>query len=840
MKYFNYSPLRLRADAVITAVLLSAIPLGSHASSLDLFNAHSTNTVSNVIASPNGYKQALVNVNTAPFAVFNAKEPPTPGDDIPNEVQIPLFDGEAIVAVYDRYATGWGGASSWVGHLKSDPSSLVHLSFKDSVMQGNIIIGSEQYQLRYVSGEGEGAVHKLSHLDPSTIPPEHDPSEPPIPDGDGTAPEAGADPTSDTGDVIDVLVVATNDAIAAIGGAPATIVLMDLAISETNTGYMNSGVSKTMRIVGYYGNPYPTSGSFYTDVVRLKNTSDGYMDAIHTTRDNLAADMVALLVDNPSACGRAYAINASASQAFQVTHYGCATGYYSFAHEFGHLQAARHDWAADPTDNSPYTYNHGYVVHAESWRTIMAYNSASCSGGNCTRINYWSNPNKNHPSTGTVMGVPDPGANPAQNYRTLNNTASTVANFRIDQGDGYEPDDTSATATSISDGGSQTHTIHNNGNDEDWLTFDLSCRSKVVIETSGPTPANYDDTTLYLYDSSLTQIAFNDDGGAVRFSKIASGILEAGTYYIKVAEYFDNQDIGEYSIDFDITEQSCMTSCLGMPITVDLNFGQSPTPASDVIAGTPGDDTIFGLNGDDRICGGEGADYIYGQGGNDRILGNAGDDHLYGGSGDDWVDGAAGADELFGQGGHDALYGGIVSPHGYDTFYGGAGNDSIRTETSGGYVVAGGNNDSIYGSSSADVIYGNAGLDTLRGYDGADYLYGGLAADTIYGGDGDDRIYGEGHRDQLYGENGNDIINGGTGNDSMDGGNNTDECNGQGGTDSAVNCETTTGTPLQPVGPDDKSADAPPASMIPDRVYSEDELNALDNCDRSLEQCLKN
>lgn len=836
MKQFH-APLKIpaRGVALLSAALLASIPLHSHASTHSLFDANSANTIAKVVTAPNGFKQALVTVNTAPFAVFNSKPAPTAGvDDIPDEIEIPLFDGESATAIFDRYASGWGGVSTWVGHLKSDPSSQIYLSFKGSTMQGNINIGQEQYQLRYHSGSDGNTLHKMSHLDPSTIPPEHDPADPPIPEGNGGSVDPSADANGDTGANIDVLVVATNNAITAMGGANATIALANLAITETNTGYANSGINTTMTLVGLYSNSYVSSGSFVTDVIRLEDPYDAYMNGIHTIRDTVGADMVALLVDNGTSCGRAAAINASESEAFQVTHYGCATGYYSFGHEFGHLQAARHDWTADGTNNSPYTYNHGYVVASESWRTVMGYNNSStCVGGYCTRLNYWSNPNNNHPSTGTVMGVPDGSSNPAENYRTLNNTAYKVANFRSGQPDVYEPDNSSIAASLISDGYPKTHTMHT-ATDEDWSRFVLTCRSKVVIETSSAAAAS-GDTRMWLYDDTLSEIAYDDDGGAGGYSKITSGILEPGTYFIKVDEYGQNQTIATYDLAFDVTAQSCMTSCLGLPITVDLNFGEVPTPLADVIAGTPGNDTVFGLNGDDRMCGGDGHDSLYGQGGNDHIDGGPGDDSLYGGSGNDLLDGNAGDDLILGQGGADTLYGGFVS--GYDTLYGGAANDMIHTEAGGGYARGNGNNDTIYGSVDDDVIYGNSGLDTLYGFEGTDYIYGGLGADALWGGSGDDTLKGEGHKDKLYGEAGNDTLFGGNGNDSMDGGADTDVCNGQGGVDSDTGCETVSRPAATSQA--ENASDAPPAQLIPSRVFSDAELAVLDNCDKSLDVCLK-
>ena len=90
---------------------------------------------------------------------------------------------------------------------------------------------------------------------------------------------------------------------------------------------------------------------------------------------------------------------------------------------------ARHDWYVDTVVNSPYTYNHGYVNLEDRWRTVMAYNT-ECSAETvyCTRLQYWSNPDVTY--VGDPMGVAEGQPYAADNRKTLNNTAYTVANFR--------------------------------------------------------------------------------------------------------------------------------------------------------------------------------------------------------------------------------------------------------------------------------------------------------------------------------------------------------------------------------------------------------------------------
>ncbi|MCA1714853.1 MAG: M12 family metallo-peptidase, partial [Gammaproteobacteria bacterium] len=216
---------------------------------------------------------------------------------------------------------------------------------------------------------------------------------------------------------IRIMVVATNQAVTGYGGDMRALV--ELAVAESNQGYVNSNVGINLVLAGYYTTSYTESGSFNTDLTRFRGTTDGYMDSFHTTRDQIAADVGMLVINNSGSCGLASGIGSTASTAFASAYWDCITGYYSFAHEVGHLQSARHDPAADPT-TTPYAYGHGYRAPNNAWRTVMAYNCTA----SCPRLNYWSNPDV------TYGGVPMGTATQSHNQRVLVNTKATIAGFR--------------------------------------------------------------------------------------------------------------------------------------------------------------------------------------------------------------------------------------------------------------------------------------------------------------------------------------------------------------------------------------------------------------------------
>jgi hypothetical protein len=294
--------------------------------------------------------------------------------------------------------------------LQFDAINSVMLVKDGDTVTANVHFGGIWYQIRPLkSGD-----HAVVEVDTRFMPADH-------PEEYRNLPvtrmprKPAAQEKADT--VIRVMVHWTSAAASASGNISA---LVDLAVAETNLGYTNSGVLIDVVLAHKGLVSYTESSNFTTNLTRYRSTSDGYMDSIHTTRNSVAADVGVLIVNASAYCGLASGIGSSASTAFAAVYWGCATGYYSFAHEIGHLQSARHDPSTDPS-TSPYSYGHGYRYNGSpKWRTIMAYD---CSGG-CPRLNYWSSPLR------TYNGVPMGTSSQSDNARVLNNTRNTIAGFR--------------------------------------------------------------------------------------------------------------------------------------------------------------------------------------------------------------------------------------------------------------------------------------------------------------------------------------------------------------------------------------------------------------------------
>ncbi len=210
---------------------------------------------------------------------------------------------------------------------------------------------------------------------------------------------------------------------------------IQLAADVTNQSFENSDIAYEIEIV-YVGRAnYSEDEDIHTDLKRFTTDGDGYMDEVHDLRNAYSADVCVLIIESPvgRVCGVANKINASEDEAFCVVDCDCATGYYSFAHEIGHLVGCRHDTYLDDK-RTPFAYGHGYVNLRYKWRTIMAYNDKCKSKGtSCTRLPYWSNPNIEY----KVASMPGPdwiapmGTKATENCaRVWNKRAPDVMAFR--------------------------------------------------------------------------------------------------------------------------------------------------------------------------------------------------------------------------------------------------------------------------------------------------------------------------------------------------------------------------------------------------------------------------
>ncbi len=141
-------------------------------------------------------------------------------------------------------------------------------------------------------------------------------------------------------------------------------------------------------------------------------------------------------------------------------------------------------------------------------------------------------------------------------------------------GDNYEPDDTWEQAQWIFPGSPQEHSI-DPATDIDWVKFTLAEESQVILATSGPIGH---DTRMWLYDETLTEIEYNDDGGEGMWAAIdrqcGTDPLPAGTYYAKIDEFNNNNIIPSYQLSLSVSP--CPAYATYLPLVSNASLASAP------------------------------------------------------------------------------------------------------------------------------------------------------------------------------------------------------------------------------------------------------------------------
>ncbi len=324
------------------------------------------------------------------------------------------------------------GDLAWRGTVVDESSGTVTLTLKHGYVVGLITTRTAVWEVRTLADGGQ-AVDRIEQDQFPTC---------------GTAQVAGHSmelgdvdpcPIPVNGDIVDLLSMYTPQARDAVGGVPQIEALIQAAVDNSNTAFMNSGMPIRFQLVATALANHNDTGSSGTDLSWLGN--DPVTAAL---RDTVKADMVSLITeDGGGFCGignlpLSWGPGGNPNSVHQVTARGCAVGNLTFPHEHGHNMGLEHDPAnANSPGSGTYPYRYGHYVSG-SYRTVMSY-SNQCSGG-CTRVTQFSNPEV------TFMGQPTGIVDQRDNRRASGFTDGCVADYRIRIpvfADGFESGDTS-------------------------------------------------------------------------------------------------------------------------------------------------------------------------------------------------------------------------------------------------------------------------------------------------------------------------------------------------------------------------------------------------------------
>jgi hypothetical protein len=225
--------------------------------------------------------------------------------------------------------------------------------------------------------------------------------------------------------IIDLMIVYTPAALTSTGSVDDMQDLLDESVSGANQAFLNSHIPLVLNLVHSDEINYHESGKFETDLKRLTNRKDGYMDSVHTMRNQYHADLVSLFESDGDFGGLGWELRDThdpdnASFGFSLVLSSQASSpYYTLAHELGHNLGATHD-AEHREGKGATDFSNGWRFRGKDGRLyhdIMSYDPGNT-------IPYFSNPRIKY------QGVPTGDPDTADSARTITLTAPFVAAYR--------------------------------------------------------------------------------------------------------------------------------------------------------------------------------------------------------------------------------------------------------------------------------------------------------------------------------------------------------------------------------------------------------------------------
>ena len=318
-------------------------------------------------------------------------------------LQLDLFVDVTFRALRTRLDATVGG-TSWTGVLEGYPGSSVAFAIVGNTLVGHVTSPFGVFNIEQAPDGG----YIVQQIDESALSLGEQDARVSPPDPNVSAPRAATTRAVDSGAVLDLMVLYSQDALAGWGSEARARATIDVLVADTNQALRVSGAATSVRLVHAGVVSYEETGDSSVDISRLRSATDGFLDEVHPLRDLHAADTVMLVTEllDPAACGRAYVLGARslATSAFSWVGRRCTATSRPFAHELGHTLGVAHDWY-ETTISGAFVYSKGYVSIPGRFMDVMAAsNLCTDVGVTCARPMRYSNPALTY--DGRPTGVP--------------------------------------------------------------------------------------------------------------------------------------------------------------------------------------------------------------------------------------------------------------------------------------------------------------------------------------------------------------------------------------------------------------------------------------------------